>query len=422
VTDLDNATLAAATVQIGAGFHAGQDVLAFTNDRATMGNITAAYDAAHGTLTLVSAGGTATLAQWQAALRSVTYTDTAVTPDTATRTIGFAVSDGTKTSVAITRDVTVATTDQTPTLSTTSSGPAAFVAGDNAASVPVTIDGGLTLSDLDNATLASATVQIGAGFHAGEDVLAFSNDGTMGNITASFDAAHGTLTLVSAGGTATLAQWQAALRSVTYTDTAVTPDATTRSIGFSINDGVRTSAAYSRDVSVAATDQTPLVGSTASGSTAFVSADNAVPAGHGGFGHHAVGPRQRDAGLGHRADRRGLPRRPGRARLRQRRRDDGQHHRRLRRRARHAHARLGGRHRHARAMAGRAALGHLHRHGRHARHGHAHHRLRGQRRRQDQRRLHARRDRRHHRPDADALHHQQRPGRVRGGDNAASFR
>ncbi|MDN8065599.1 DUF4347 domain-containing protein [Burkholderia vietnamiensis] len=275
VTDLDNATLAAATVQIGAGFHAGQDVLAFTNDRATMGNITAAYDAAHGTLTLVSSGGTATLAQWQAALRSVTYTDTAVTPDTATRTIGFAVSDGAKTSVAITRDVTVATTDQTPTISTTSSGPAAFVAGDNTASVPVTIDGGLTLSDLDNATLASATVQIGAGFHAGEDVLAFSNDGTMGNITASYDAAHGTLTLVSAGGTATLAQWQAALRSVTYTDTAITPDATTRTIGFTINDGVKTSAAYSRDVSVAATDQTPLVGSTASGSTAFVSADNA---------------------------------------------------------------------------------------------------------------------------------------------------
>ncbi|MCA8445951.1 DUF4347 domain-containing protein [Burkholderia vietnamiensis] len=274
VTDLDNATLAAATVQIGAGFHAGQDVLAFSND-GTMGNITAAYDAAHGTLTLVSSGGTATLAQWQAALRSVTYTDTAVTPDTATRTIGFAVSDGAKTSVAITRDVTVATTDQTPTLSTTSSGPAAFVAGDNTASVPVTIDGGLTLSDLDNATLASATVQIGAGFHAGEDVLAFSNDGTMGNITASYDAAHGTLTLVSAGGTATLAQWQAALRSVTYTDTAVTPDATTRTIGFTINDGVKTSAAYSRDVSVAATDQTPLVGSTASGSTAFVSADNA---------------------------------------------------------------------------------------------------------------------------------------------------
>ncbi|HDR9072066.1 TPA: DUF4347 domain-containing protein [Burkholderia vietnamiensis] len=276
VTDLDNATLAAATVQIGAGFHAGQDVLAFTNDRATMGNITAAYDAAHGTLTLVSAGGTATLAQWQAALRSVTYTDTAVTPDTATRTIGFAVSDGAKTSVAITRDVTVATTDQTPTLSTTSSGPAAFVAGDNTASVPVTIDGGLTLSDLDNATLASATVQIGAGFHAGEDVLAFSNDGTMGNITASFDAAHGTLTLVSAGGTATLAQWQAALRSVTYTDTAVTPDTATRTIGFAVNDGAKTSVAFTRDVTVATTDQTPTLSTTSSGPAAFVAGDNAA--------------------------------------------------------------------------------------------------------------------------------------------------
>ncbi|MHC1481786.1 hypothetical protein ACYJW8_16245, partial [Frateuria aurantia] len=83
-------------------------------------------------------------------------------------------------------------------------------------------------------TLASATVQIGAGFQAGEDVLSFSNDGTMGNITASYDAATGTLTLSSAGATATLAQFQAALRAVTYTDTAVTPDTTARTISFSV--------------------------------------------------------------------------------------------------------------------------------------------------------------------------------------------
>ncbi|HDR8949607.1 TPA: hypothetical protein QDA71_006729, partial [Burkholderia vietnamiensis] len=143
----------------------------------------------------------------------------------------------------------------------------------NTASVPVTIDGGLTLSDLDNATLASATVQIGAGFHAGEDVLAFSNDGTMGNITASYDAAHGTLTLISAGGTATLAQWQAALRSVTYTDTAVTPDTATRTIGFAVSDGAKTSVAITRDVTVATTDQTPTLSTTSSGPAAFVAGD-----------------------------------------------------------------------------------------------------------------------------------------------------
>ncbi|MCM2485194.1 DUF4347 domain-containing protein [Burkholderia glumae] len=276
LADLDNATLASATVQIGAGFHAGEDVLGFVNDGATMGNITATYNAATGTLTLSSAGASATLAQWQAALRSVTYTDTAVTPSTATRSIGFTVNDGTKTSAAYSRNVTLTDTDQTPVLSTGSSGPASFLAGDNAASAPVAIDSGIVVSDLDNATLASATVRIGTGFHAGEDVLGFVNDGaTMGNITATYNAATGTMTLSSAGASATLAQWQAALRAVTYTDTAASPNTATRSIDFTVNDNAKTSAVYSRNVTVTATDQTPLISTGSSGSVAFVAADNA---------------------------------------------------------------------------------------------------------------------------------------------------
>ncbi|WP_144148949.1 hypothetical protein, partial [Paraburkholderia sp. BCC1884] len=159
-----------------------------------------------------------------------TYTDMAITPDTSTRTISLSVSDGTQTSTTYSRDVTVADTDQTPVVGSGNSGSVPFKAADNAPSTPVTIDDGITLSDLDNRTFASAIVQIGVGFHAGEDVLSFVNDGlTMGNITASYDAVHGTLTLTSAGATAALAQWQAALRSVTYVDTAVTPDTATRS-------------------------------------------------------------------------------------------------------------------------------------------------------------------------------------------------
>ncbi|WP_246794390.1 DUF4347 domain-containing protein [Burkholderia perseverans] len=273
LSDADNTTFASATVQIGTGFHAGEDVLGFIND-GTMGNITASYDAAAGTLTLSSADATATIAQWQAALRSVTYTDTAITPDTATRTIGFSVNDGVKNSTTITRTVTVADTDQTPVISTGSSGDAAFVSGDNVPSTPIAIDAGITLGDLDNGTLASATVQIGAGFHAGEDVLAFTNDGTMGNIAASYDAATGVLTLSSLDGTATVAQWQAALRSITYLDTAITPDTATRTINFSVNDGVKTSAVYTRDVSVTATDQTPLISTSSTGGVAFVAGDN----------------------------------------------------------------------------------------------------------------------------------------------------
>src|SRR5258706_13031686 len=93
---------------------------------------------------------------------------------------------------------------------TASGGAAAYV--ENGAPMPV--DPGLTVADADNATLASASVSIGANFAAGQDVLGFVNDGsTMGNIAASYDAANGALTLSSAGATATLAQWQGAPRA-----------------------------------------------------------------------------------------------------------------------------------------------------------------------------------------------------------------
>ncbi|MDG2538422.1 DUF4347 domain-containing protein [Dyella jiangningensis] len=268
LSDRDNAGFASATVAITGHFHAGEDVLAFINTGASMGNITGAYNASTGVLTLTSAGGSATVAQWQAALASVTYTDTAVTPDSATRTISFTVNDGQKSSTAATRTITVADTDQTPVV-TTSGGSAAFIAGDNTPSIPVTVDPGIALSDRDTATLVSAAVAITGHLHAGEDVLAFANDGaTMGNIVGTYDASTGVLTLSSVGGTATVTQWQAALASVTYVDTAVTPDNATRTIGFSVNDGDKTSMVATRAVAVADTSQTPVV-VTSSGSASF---------------------------------------------------------------------------------------------------------------------------------------------------------
>ncbi|MGR2723905.1 Ig-like domain-containing protein [Chromobacterium sp. W521] len=278
VSDLDNTTLASATVSISGNFQSGQDVLAFSNTSAiTFGNITASYNSGTGVLTLTSSGATATLAQWQAALRAVTYTDSAVTPNTATRTVSFQVNDGSKNSVAVTRSVTVAATDQTP-IATASGGSAAFTAGDNTTSTPVAVDTGITVSDLDNTTLASARVSITGNFHSGEDVLAFnnSNSSTYGNITASYNAGTGVLTLTSSGATATLAQWQAALRAVTYTDTAVTPNTATRTVSFSVNDGSKDSAAVTRTVTVAATDQTPIATTTGSAG-AYVVGGGATP-------------------------------------------------------------------------------------------------------------------------------------------------
>ena len=57
---------------------------------------------------------------------------------------------------------------------------------------PAAIDAALTLSDVDSATLGSATVQISGNFVAGEDVLGFTDQN---GIHGSYDAAHGILTL-----------------------------------------------------------------------------------------------------------------------------------------------------------------------------------------------------------------------------------
>ncbi|HVY22476.1 MAG TPA: Ig-like domain-containing protein [Steroidobacteraceae bacterium] len=260
ITLVDNgkSTLSSATISLTGNFQSGEDVLAFTNDGSTMGNIAASYSSATGVLTLTSSGGTATVAQWQSALRAVTYTDTAVTPSNATRTISFQADDGLNVSATATRTITVTDTNQTPIL-TTSGGTAAFVEGNNVTSTPVAIDNGITVSDLDNTTLSSATVAITGNLHGSEDVLAFTNDGsTMGNIAASYNSGTGVLTLTSSGSTATLAQWQSALRSVTYTDTSDLPNTGARTISFTVNDGTVDSAAATRSISVTSTNDAPV--------------------------------------------------------------------------------------------------------------------------------------------------------------------
>jgi len=163
-----------------------------------------------------------------------------------------------------TASLTVTAVDD-PAIVTTSGGTTAFIEGNNVASTPVAIDAGLTLVDSDSPTLASAVVSITDNFQSGQDLLAFGNDGsTMGNISASYNAATGVLTLTSAGTSATLAEWQAALRSITYSNSSDTPDTSTRTISFVVNDGNSDSDTATKQVSVTAVNDAPIVTAPAS--------------------------------------------------------------------------------------------------------------------------------------------------------------
>jgi VCBS repeat-containing protein len=192
------------------------------------------------------------------------------------RTIAFQYRshDGTAFSAAATFTITESGINDAPVLGG-SAGTVAFTEGNNSLSTPVTVDAGITVADVDDVVVA-ATVQITGNLAVGEDVLAFTNNNaaSFGNIAASYDAATGTLALASAGATATTAQWQNALRAVTYNNLSETPNGATRTVSFTVSDGEASSNVATRQVTVLPVNDTPV--NTVPGSQAGIEDTNLV--------------------------------------------------------------------------------------------------------------------------------------------------
>ena len=150
ITDPDNTTLTSATISITTGFATGQDVLNFTPNSTNFGDI-ALTSYANGVLTLTSASGTATLAQWTAALKSVTYNNTSDNPSTTARTVSLVVNDGgtsNNLSTAITNTITVIAVNDAPTITVA---PSSFtVTEDVAGNLTFT---GTPFADVDSTSL-----------------------------------------------------------------------------------------------------------------------------------------------------------------------------------------------------------------------------------------------------------------------------
>jgi VCBS repeat-containing protein len=96
---------------------------------------------------------------------------------------------------------------------------------------PFIVDSGLTLTDADGPNLTGGTVAIASGFVADQDALSFVSGY---GITGSYDSARGILTL---SGSATAAQYQEVLRSVTYVNSSDAPSSANRTITFSAAGG-----------------------------------------------------------------------------------------------------------------------------------------------------------------------------------------
>jgi hypothetical protein len=117
--------------------------------------------------------------------------------------------------------------------------------------VATAIDNSLTLSDGNDTHFQSATVSISSGFQATEDVLGFADQN---GITHSWDAVDGVLTLT---GNATLADYEAALESVTYNNTSEVPDTSARTVSWVVHDGVARSLTLTSAITVTSVNDAP---------------------------------------------------------------------------------------------------------------------------------------------------------------------
>ena len=110
IRDIDDANIESATVSISSGTYiSSEDQLAFSNNF----GITGSWNSSTGVLTLT---GSATKANYISALQTVTYTNTNdADPSLGTRTIQWAVNDGSSSSIAVESSVIVGGVNDAPT-------------------------------------------------------------------------------------------------------------------------------------------------------------------------------------------------------------------------------------------------------------------------------------------------------------------
>ena len=235
VADSNGPNLIKATVALTAGYVQGQDSLVFANT----GNIQGSWNPVTGVLTL---SGSDTIANYQAALRSVAFYDLSNSPIGSTKTVSFSFSDGVSTSNVATQQINVQGINVPPVIATNSTGPVNY----SQAKGPVAIVPAFTVVDPETNTLSKAFIQIVPGnYQQGFDLLTFANTST---ITGNFDSTKGILTLT---GVDSVSNYRAAIRTITYAYLNGTPTPSTKAITLSVLDGIGTSNTVTQSISVA---------------------------------------------------------------------------------------------------------------------------------------------------------------------------
>ncbi len=238
VDDFDDTNLASATISITNNFTLGEDELAFTD----FGSISGSWN---GTTGILSLTGSDDVADYQTALRSVTYENLSSDPIELVKTITFTVSDGTNTSTSVNRKVDVIAANSKPELTSIETSNLQYE------DVDVQITNTIVVSDPDDVVLDSALIVISENFKTAEDSLIYT---TLFGITGTWNSTTGVLKLE---GNNSLSDYQDALRSIKYSNTATIASGPERVVSFIVSDGALKSDSTKRTIDVSPVETIP---------------------------------------------------------------------------------------------------------------------------------------------------------------------
>ncbi|MCH9664028.1 MAG: hypothetical protein K0U66_10310, partial [Gammaproteobacteria bacterium] len=283
--DVDSTNLSGATLAISGNYETGVDVLVFTD----MLGITGSWNSGTGTLTL---SGSATVADYQTALRSIVFQNPSDDPDLAQRTIDVTVTDGTDTSNIASRLVNMTAVADGPVITNLGGDALAYTEGDGASVIDQSTNAAVTDVDSADFDTGTLTVSFTAGSDSAEDVLAIQNQGTgAGQIGVSGSnvtyqgvpigtftgGTSGTDLVITLNASADATAVSALTQNITYENTDTdNPTTGSHTVRYVITDGDGgTSANYDTTVTFAAANDVPVITNLGGDTLAYTEGDGA---------------------------------------------------------------------------------------------------------------------------------------------------
>jgi hypothetical protein len=248
VTDPETDQISGANIDVAdANWVPAQDELAFGDNNNADAIVLGTDNDTTGTLTLT---GNGTVAEYEAAIEAIFYTNNDDNPATAPRELSATVTDVPgATSNPDVRHINVARVNDAPLLS--NAGTLSYTEGAG----PTFITSTLTVADIDDTNLESARVAISMGQQSDDDLSWTDNDAGDGITLVTDDDTNDVITLTGSG---TKDAYRDALRDVKYQNTGGNPTGP-KKVTFRANDGDVNSNDAIADINITGDNDPPVV-------------------------------------------------------------------------------------------------------------------------------------------------------------------